>query len=77
MTGMTKVMEVFGRVHKLEVGAKRFVDGINDTSLESGVFYASKTGITGQIIDQSSLFSDFKNAMYQNNARESIHQFIN
>ena len=77
MTGMMKMMEVFGRVHKLEVGAKRFVDGINDTSLESGVFYASKSGITGQIVDQGTLFNDFHNVVYQNNARESIRRFIN
>lgn len=31
-----------GMVHKLEKGAKRFVDGINNESLISGVFYASK-----------------------------------
>ncbi len=76
MTGMMKMMEFFGQVHSLEVGAKRFVDGINDTSLKSGVFYASKSGITGQIVDQGTLFEDFHNVVYQNNARESIHQFI-
>lgn len=31
-----------GMVHKLEVGAKRFVDGISDERYKSGVFYASK-----------------------------------
>ena len=50
---------------------------LNDTSLESGVFYASKSGITGQIVDQGTLFNDFHNVVYQNNARESIHRFIN
>jgi NAD(P)-dependent dehydrogenase (short-subunit alcohol dehydrogenase family) len=31
-----------GMVHKLEVGAKRFVDGLSDERYKSGVFYASK-----------------------------------
>jgi NAD(P)-dependent dehydrogenase (short-subunit alcohol dehydrogenase family) len=77
MTGMMKLMEILGRAHKLEVGAKRFVDGINDTSLKSGVFYGSKSGITGQIVDQGTLFNDFNDVVYQNNANESIHRFIN
>ncbi len=77
MTGMMKLMELLGRAHKLEVGAKRFVDGINDVSLKSGVFYGSKSGITGQIVDQGTLFNDFNNVIYQNNANESIHRFIN
>ncbi len=33
-----------GMVHKLEVGAKRFVDAISDERYKSGVFYASKEG---------------------------------
>lgn len=38
-----------GLVHKLEKGAKRFVDGINDDSYKSGIFYASKAKrLTGQ-----------------------------
>ena len=33
-----------GMVHTLEVGAKRFVDGISDERYKSGIFYASKEG---------------------------------
>ncbi len=31
-------------VHSLEVGVKRFVDGIFDDRYKSGVFYASREG---------------------------------
>ena len=76
MTGMMKMMEILGRAHKLEVGAKRFVDGISDESYKAGVFYGSKSGITGPIVDQGTLFDDFNNEIYQDNASASIHKFI-
>jgi NAD(P)-dependent dehydrogenase (short-subunit alcohol dehydrogenase family) len=66
-----------GMVHKLEKGAKRFVDGINNESLESGVFYASKAKkLVGPVIDQSSIFPDLNNATYQDNANAAIHRFV-
>jgi len=43
----------------------------------TAIFYASKSGITGQIVDQRTSFNDFNDAVYQNNANESIHRFIN
>jgi len=67
-----------GMVHKLEKGAKRFVDGINNESLISGVFYASKANkLVGPVIDQSALFQDLKNTAFQDNANKAIHKFIN
>jgi NAD(P)-dependent dehydrogenase (short-subunit alcohol dehydrogenase family) len=67
-----------GMVHKLDKGAKRFVDGINNESLESGVFYASKAKkLVGPVIDQSSIFPDLNNATYQDNANAAIHRFVN
>ncbi len=66
-----------GLVHKLEKGAKRFVDGISDDTLISGVFYASKAKkLTGPVVDQSTIFSDLGNVTYQDNAHEAIHRFI-
>ena len=66
-----------GMVHKLEKGAKRFVDGINDENFKSGVFYASKAKrLVGPVIDQSSIFPDLKNPSYQDNANAAIHRFI-
>ena len=67
-----------GMVHKLDKGALRFVDGINNESLISGVFYASKAkSLVGPVIDQSSIFPDLNNATYQDNANEAIHRFVN
>ena len=67
-----------GMVHKLEKGALRFVDGINNESLISGVFYASKAKkLVGPVIDQSSIFPDLNNATYQDNANAAIQKFVN
>ncbi len=67
-----------GMVHKLEKGAKRFVDGINNDSFTSGVFYASKANsLVGPVIDQSTIFPELNNTSYQDNANEAIHRFIN
>jgi NAD(P)-dependent dehydrogenase (short-subunit alcohol dehydrogenase family) len=58
-----------GMVHKLEVGAKRFVDGISDERYKSGVFYASKEGkLSGDMVDQSTFYTDLKNTTFQDNA---------
>ena len=71
------VAPIKGLVHKLEKGAKRFVDGIGDDSYKSGVFYASKAKLlTGPVIDQSTIFPDLNNSIYQNNANAAIHRFI-
>jgi hypothetical protein len=65
-------------VHKLEVGAKRFADGISSERYKSGVFYASREGkLSGDMVDQSTFFTDLKNASFQDNANEAIHRFIN
>ncbi len=77
MKGMMKVMLMLGKVHRLEVGTKRFVDGILNDSYKSGVFYASKSGLTGPIGEQRLIFVDLNNKTYQDNANEAIHRFIN
>ena len=67
-----------GMVHELEVGAKRFVDGISDERYKSGVFYASKRGkLSGDMVDQSTFYIDLKNTTFQDNADKAIHRFIN
>ena len=67
-----------GMVHTLDVGAKRFVDAISDERYKSGVFYASKEGkLSGDMVDQSTFFTDLKNTSFQDNANEAIHHFIN
>lgn len=66
-----------GMVHELEVGAKRFVDGISDERYKSGVFYASKEGkLSGDMVDQSTFYADLKNTTFQDNADKAIHRFI-
>jgi hypothetical protein len=74
---MPIVMPLIGMVHKLEVGAKRFVDGISDEQYKSGFFYASKEGkLTGDVVDQGTFFPDLKNNSFQDNADKAIHRFI-
>ncbi|PWJ43257.1 SDR family NAD(P)-dependent oxidoreductase [Sediminitomix flava] len=75
--GMPIVMPLMGLSHSLEKGAKRFVDSISNPSLKNGSFYASKESVlTGPLVDQSPIFTDLKNEIYQDNADEAIHQFI-
>ncbi|MFC4231462.1 SDR family NAD(P)-dependent oxidoreductase [Parasediminibacterium paludis] len=64
-------------VHKLEVGAKRFVDGISDEQYKSGIFYASREGkLSGKMVDQSTFFPALLNTTFQDNAAEAINLFI-
>ena len=74
---MPIVMPLMGMGHGLETGAKRFVDGIKDTTLINGGFYASKKNKpTGSIANQNTFLSDFDNVAYQNNVDVAIHGFI-
>jgi NAD(P)-dependent dehydrogenase (short-subunit alcohol dehydrogenase family) len=74
---MPIVMPLMGVVHKVEVGAKRFVDGISDERYKTGIFYASKERkLTGEVVDQSTFFADLKNSTFQDNAHKAIHRFI-
>jgi NAD(P)-dependent dehydrogenase (short-subunit alcohol dehydrogenase family) len=74
---MPYVAPAFGIAHKLDVGAKRLVDGVNDESWESGVFYASapKT-LTGPLMDQARIVSDFGSETIQDRAYDAIHRFV-
>ena len=64
-------------VHSLEIGVKRFVDGITDDQYKSGVFYASRAGkLSGDVVDQSNFYTDLKNTTFQDNAYKAIHRFI-
>jgi len=75
---MPIVMPLRGMIHSLDKGAKRFVDGINEESFKNGTFYASKSGqVIGPVIDQSTIFPDLNNEVFQDNADEAVRQFIN
>ena len=49
---------------------------MNDEAYETGRFYASKKNVSGEIVDQATLFDDLSNEQFQDNANEAIHQFI-
>ncbi len=71
------VMPALGMSHKLEVGARRLVDGVTDSTLSSGVFYASAANkLTGPLVNQADIFPDLANPSFQDNANEAIHRFI-
>jgi hypothetical protein len=72
-----RLIPLFGIMHPLDVGAKRYVDGLIDESYKSGVFYASKKHMSGPLVDQGKIFSDLNNETFQDNANEAIHRFIN
>jgi NAD(P)-dependent dehydrogenase (short-subunit alcohol dehydrogenase family) len=71
------VMPALGISHKLEVGAKRLVDGVTDPTLSSGVFYASAANkLKGPLVNQADIFPDLANPSFQDHANEAIHRFI-
>jgi hypothetical protein len=64
--------------YNLEVGAKRYADGLNDESYRSGVLYGSKESVlTGPLVDHGTIFDDLNNETFQDNANEAVHRFIN
>jgi len=46
-------MELLGRAHSVDVGAKRYVDVLlNSRDYKSGVWWGSKKGLTGELANQ-------------------------
>lgn len=71
------VLPSLGFAHKLDVGAKRLVDGVTDPTLSSGVFYASAANkLNGPMVNQADFLPDLANPSFQDNANEAIHRFI-
>ena len=71
------VMPTLGLAHKLDVGAKRLVDGVADPTLPSGGFYASAANkLNGPMVDQADFVPGVANPSFQDNANEAIHRFI-
>jgi NAD(P)-dependent dehydrogenase (short-subunit alcohol dehydrogenase family) len=71
------VMPTLGLAHKLDVGAKRLVDGVTDPTLSNGAFYASAANkLNGPMVDQADLVPGLANPSFQDNANEAIHRFI-
>ncbi len=75
--GAKYIMPTLGLSHKLDVGAKRLVDGVTDPALSSGVFYASEANtLKGPMVNQADLLPDLANPSFQDHANEAIHRFI-
>jgi len=71
------VMPALGLAHKLDVGAKRLVDGVTDPTLSNGAFYASAANkLNGPMVDQAEFVPGVGNPSFQDNANEAIHRFI-
>src|ERR1700751_1660857 len=71
------VMPALGLAHKLDVGAKRIVDGVTDPTLPNGAFYASAANkLNGPMVNQADLVPGLANPSFQDNANEAIHRFI-
>lgn len=72
-----RLMPLFGLMHGLEKGAKRYVDALVDHTYETGVFYASEEPVlTGPVVDQAEIFPDLSNPAFQDNANEAVHRFL-
>lgn len=70
------LMPIFGMMHNVETGAKRYVDGLLNERFESGHFYASREGSpTGPVIDQAEIDASLANPDYQDNANQAVHRF--
>lgn len=74
---MMPIMGLLGKFHKLEVGAKRFVDAVTQDKFKSGVFYASKSDSpTGELGDQVIHLPEFYNETYQENVYRAVNSYI-
>jgi len=71
------VMPALGLAHKLDVGAKRLVDGVTNPTLSNGAFYASAANkLNGPMVNQAEFVPGVGNPSFQDNANEAIHRFI-
>ena len=68
---------LMGLVHPLETGARRIADGLTDSSLLSGYFYASKANVlVGELVDQQDIYGNLGDTKIQDRAAEAIHSFL-
>lgn len=67
-----------GKSHSVEVGAKRYMDALTEhEEYQSGVFYASKKGLSSDVVDQAEFGYDcFANEKYQDNAYAAVQSFL-
>lgn len=71
------VMPLFGMMHGVETGAKRYVDVLTNPKFKSGGFYASGEGSpTGKLVDQFPIYAALANEEFQDNANQAVHQAV-
>jgi len=71
------IMPLFGIMHGVEVGAKRYVDVLTDDGFMTGHFYASPAGeSTGPLVDQMGQFADLDDPTIQDNAAMAVRRFL-
>jgi NAD(P)-dependent dehydrogenase (short-subunit alcohol dehydrogenase family) len=70
------LMPLFGMLHSVETGAKRYLDGLLNPEFRSGHFYASQAGYpTGPVVDQSGIDEALSDITTQDNANQALRQF--
>lgn len=72
------VMQILGKAHTVDVGAKRYVDVLlSDDDFKSGVWWGSKKGLTGEMADQLEHWPELiGNESAQDNVDSVIHNFL-
>ncbi|RME42318.1 MAG: SDR family NAD(P)-dependent oxidoreductase [Deltaproteobacteria bacterium] len=78
MNAVMWIMQLLGRAHSVDVGAKRYVDVLlNVDDFKSGVWWGSKTGLTGELDDQLEHWPEIiGNESAQDNVNVVIHNFL-
>ena len=71
-----RVFPLFGMAHAVDVGARRLVEAVLNDRFRSGVFYASRTKVTGPVVDQATLFPALGDPVVQDNAAAAMRRFV-
>ncbi|XP_066929228.1 light-dependent protochlorophyllide reductase-like [Clytia hemisphaerica] len=74
---LVNLQSLVGLAHSVDIGAKRYIDALLDhENYQSGIFYGSKKGLSGEMGDQAVFLDYFANGSFQDNANEALHNFI-
>jgi len=66
-------MQTIGWAHSVDIGAQRYCDVLlDDKTYQSGVYYGSKHGLTGEVADQVEHWDLLGNTEVQDNANAAI-----
>ena len=70
------LMPLFGMMHSVEAGAKRYLEGLLNPEFQTGHFYASQTGYpTGPVMDQAGIAPTLSDVTTQDNATQALRHF--